>query len=373
MRSLRTAAFAVCALLAVTHQASALEKLPPGVGGKQLGNGWLFADTQGMTLYTFDRDEGAPGHSTCNKDCAVTWPPFIAPADAKPQPDWTIITRDDGTQQWAHKGKPIYKYAADAFPGVTFGDGVGTVWRVAFQQIPTPGEIKIGPTILGQVLADARGMTLYSFDADRAGQKPSCVDTCLKTWLPIVAPALANSFDDWSIVVRDNGLRQWAFKGQALYRHVADVAVGELSGSSIKGWRAVVLEAAPALPPWATIQASDAGELISNEKGLTVYAREYNPRNRRLMATQRQGCTGECLDPEWVPFVAAPDAKPMGSWTLVDMPDGAKQWSYKGQKLFTNLQDTKPGDFKGIRFGGDRSWNAIMRSGQPMQGVTVGG
>ena len=53
--------------------------------------------------------------------------------------------------------------------------------------------------------------------------------------------------------------------------------------------------------------------------------------------------------------------------------DGTRQWAYRGSKLFTNNRDTRPGDFLGIRFGGDRSWAAIMRSGLPMQGVSVGG
>lgn len=367
------AATALCAVFACTTPSFAADKFPDGIGGKQLGNGWQFADAKGMTLYTFDRDEGAPGKSTCNKDCAVTWPPLLVAEGASPQPNWSFIKREDGATQWAYKGKPLYTYAQDAFPGATFGDGVGTVWRVAFEPIPTPGEVRITQTILGQVLADAKGLTLYSYSADKPGQKPGCVDACLKTWVPIVAPAVANNFGDWSVIVRDTGLRQWAFKGVGVYRHVADVAMGEISGNGIKGWQVVVLEPVPPLPPWATIQASDAGELIANEKGLTVYAREFNPRNRRLMATQKPGCNGECYDPEWIPFVAAADAKAFGSWALVEMPDGKKQWSYKGQKLFTNIKDTKPGDFKGIRFGGDRSWNAIMRSGQPMQGVTVGG
>jgi hypothetical protein len=42
-------------------------------------------------------------------------------------------------------------------------------------------------------------------------------------------------------------------------------------------------------------------------------------------------------------------------------------------RLFTNDLDERPGDFWGIRFGGDRWWQTIMRSGLPMQGTDVGG
>jgi predicted lipoprotein with Yx(FWY)xxD motif len=63
----------------------------------------------------------------------------------------------------------------------------------------------------------------------------------------------------------------------------------------------------------------------------------------------------------------------VGSWGITQLQDGKLQWTYKGNKLYTNALDTRPGDFKGIRFGGDRSWSAIMRDGEPMQGVSVGG
>jgi predicted lipoprotein with Yx(FWY)xxD motif len=355
--------------LALSGQVLAIEGLPPGIGGKMLGHGWQFADASGKTLYTFDRDEGAPGTSTCNGECVVTWPPMLAPADAKPAGDWSTITREDGAAQWAYKGMPLYRYASDAFEYATFGDGVNGAWRTAFQPIATPGEIKITQTILGQVLADAKGLTLYAQEGDKA----SCDTKCLQTWQPIAAPWLGNAFDDFSVVARENGFRQWAFKGKPLYRNIADVGPGEISGHTAKGWKSVVLEPAAPLPPWATVQSSDAGQLIANEQGLTVYAHEFNPRNRRAVLGRPANCVGECVDPQWIPFIAATDAKPMGSWALVDLPDGKKQWSYKGNKIYTNVADQKPGDFKGIRFGGDRSWAAIMRNGQPMQGVTVGG
>jgi predicted lipoprotein with Yx(FWY)xxD motif len=368
MRS-RFLAAAVLAVLAASP-AVALDT-PPGIGTKRQGDGWLLADDKGMTLYTYDRDEGAPGKSTCNEDCALTWPPLLASADAKPMKHWSIIVRDDGAAQWAFQGKPLYRYTQDAFPGGTFGDGVGEVWRVAFQPIALPGEMRMGSTRLGRVLTDAKGGTLYA-RADAPGDPAKCDAACMKTWQPIVAPAMARAFDDFTIVVHASGLRQWAYQGKALYRYAQDVNPGETAGHDVGPWRAVVLEPAPPLPPWATVQASDAGELIANKDGLTVYSHAYNPRNRRAFRTP--GCEGECVDTvQWVPFLADADAKSLGSWAILDLPDGKRQWTYKGMKLYTNIHDKGPGDFKGIRFGGDRAFAAIMRNGQPMQGVSVGG
>jgi predicted lipoprotein with Yx(FWY)xxD motif len=85
----------------------------------------------GMTLYTFDRDTAGSGKSVCNSQCAANWPPLVPTATAQPLGDYTIITRDDGSRQWAMKGKPLYYWAKDAKPGDKTGDNVMNVWRVA--------------------------------------------------------------------------------------------------------------------------------------------------------------------------------------------------------------------------------------------------
>ncbi|NBW88968.1 MAG: HD domain-containing protein [Gammaproteobacteria bacterium] len=116
-----------------------------------------------------------------------------------------------------------------------------------------------------------------------------------------------------------------------------------------------------------------AGELIADQRGLTVYAHGVNARGQRAYRGAVTCPDGVCIDAQWRPFIAAAGARAVGSWGLAKLQDGRLQWTYKGQKLYTNALDQKPGEFKGIRFGGDRSWSAIMRSGEPMQGVSVGG
>ena len=85
------------------------------------------ADASGRTLYTFDRD--AAGASNCNDACAKVWPPFAAKDDASAKGAWTIVSRADGSRQWALDGKPLYVYAGDAKAGDAFGDGQGGVWH----------------------------------------------------------------------------------------------------------------------------------------------------------------------------------------------------------------------------------------------------
>ena len=85
----------------------------------------------GMTLYTFDKDATGAGKSVCNGPCATNWPPLRAEADARASGDYSVVTRDDGSRQWAYKGKPLYFWVKDAKPGDRTGDGVNNAWRLA--------------------------------------------------------------------------------------------------------------------------------------------------------------------------------------------------------------------------------------------------
>jgi predicted lipoprotein with Yx(FWY)xxD motif len=80
----------------------------------------------GKPIYTFDRDE--PGKSNCVDRCAAAWPPVAASADAKPVGNWTVITRPDGSSQWAIDGKPVYTFVRDTGTTAT-GDGMNG-WHV---------------------------------------------------------------------------------------------------------------------------------------------------------------------------------------------------------------------------------------------------
>ena len=125
-RNIVTAAVATQVLLAGIGLAVAEDYGPLKVQKTSMGN--VLTDPKGMTLYTFDKDTS--GKSNCNGECAEYWPPVNAKADAKPVGDLTVITRDDGTKQWADGGKPLYTYVKDKQPGDVTGDKVNNVWHV---------------------------------------------------------------------------------------------------------------------------------------------------------------------------------------------------------------------------------------------------
>jgi predicted lipoprotein with Yx(FWY)xxD motif len=93
--------------------------------------GGVLTGPNGMTLYTFDKDTAGSGKSVCNGPCANNWPPLMAAESDRASGDYSIVTRDDGSKQWAIKGKPLYYWVKDAKPGDMTGDGFNKVWQVA--------------------------------------------------------------------------------------------------------------------------------------------------------------------------------------------------------------------------------------------------
>ena len=89
----------------------------------------IMTNSAGMTLYTFDKDATGSGKSACNGPCAALWPPLAAGATDQSGGDWTVITRDDGSRQWAYLGRPLYLWAKDQKPGDVTGDGFNKVWH----------------------------------------------------------------------------------------------------------------------------------------------------------------------------------------------------------------------------------------------------
>jgi predicted lipoprotein with Yx(FWY)xxD motif len=93
----------------------------------------LLTDSAGLTLYVFDNDLTVPGKSACIGSCLNMWTPFFVKPGAKASADYSLITRDDGKQQWAYKGRPLYRWYNDKKPGDQDGDGLRQAWHVARQ------------------------------------------------------------------------------------------------------------------------------------------------------------------------------------------------------------------------------------------------
>jgi predicted lipoprotein with Yx(FWY)xxD motif len=93
--------------------------------------GMILTGPNGMTLYTFANDK-EPGKSACNGGCATNWPPLsMKGGDPEPKAPLSVITRADGSKQYAYKGKPLYYWKDDKKAGDTTGHKVRDIWFVA--------------------------------------------------------------------------------------------------------------------------------------------------------------------------------------------------------------------------------------------------
>ena len=112
----------------------------------------------------------------------------------------------------------------------------------------------VRPTLgFGPILTTADGMSVYWHDAYtyqlgghglRHGTPPrplvgrnigmkGCDADCLKMWRPVKAPADARPSGYWDVATREDGVKQWVYKGYALYTYAGDKKPGDLTGNDI--------------------------------------------------------------------------------------------------------------------------------------------
>jgi predicted lipoprotein with Yx(FWY)xxD motif len=230
-------------------------KMPDGLALLDSANvsGEALVNDLGMPLYTFDKDPKG-GKPTCiAQPCSEHWAPYVAAQLAKPVGDFTVVDRGDGVFQWAFKGKPLYSYDGDIVAGDTNGNGLENYWHVAtiMRNFMPQGVTVAHNRFGGNNLALSDGKTLYVRDRVvstttghnlRTGIRgnpmvgkilgtTSCTAECTKTWIPLAAPADAQPSAYWDVVARDDGSKQWTYRGFAVYSNVNDKNPGDMLGN----------------------------------------------------------------------------------------------------------------------------------------------
>jgi predicted lipoprotein with Yx(FWY)xxD motif len=89
-----------------------------------------------------------------------------------------------------------------------------------------------GDTARGKALVDLNGMTLYVFDRDGKGRS-NCNAQCALSWLPLIADTDAQASGSFSFITRDDGRKQWAYKGKPLYTWAKDKKPGDATGDGV--------------------------------------------------------------------------------------------------------------------------------------------
>jgi predicted lipoprotein with Yx(FWY)xxD motif len=113
-----------------------------------LGNvsdlGMVLVNSQGMTLYDFQKDDGT--ESSCYGECAGFWPPLLTKGEPQPSngADASLLgttERKDGTTQVTYDGHPLYTFVEDTKPGEANGndlDKFGGEWYALNSQGEEP-------------------------------------------------------------------------------------------------------------------------------------------------------------------------------------------------------------------------------------------
>ncbi|QEV21539.1 SCO0930 family lipoprotein [Streptomyces alboniger] len=237
---------------------------------KKLGK--VVTDSEGFTLYRFDKDTAQPPKSNCDAACLKAWPAVAADgAKAAPGVDASLlgeVTTTDGTKQLTIDGWPMYRFAKDAKPGDAKGQGVGGTWYAAAPDgkkasaapaEKAPEEAAPEETApadpaglstrkdpkLGEIVVDKNGMTVYRFTKDSAWPiKSNCVGACAEKW-PAVAPvdksdAVGIKKKGYMTYDRPDGGKQQTIDCWPLYTFAGDKKAGDTNGQGVGGtWYAV--------------------------------------------------------------------------------------------------------------------------------------
>jgi predicted lipoprotein with Yx(FWY)xxD motif len=248
-----------------------------------------------------------------------------------------------------------------------------------------PADVRVERTGVGDVVADANGMTLYVFVDDLLTSRPSaCTGDCANDWIPALAPRKvtvgAGISGHVGTVIRQDGQRQLTMDGRPLYRFVGDRKPGDVRGNGIGNlWWAMTptgLSATqypvptpqygPAGPYTLSVVQTADGSVVADSRGQALYAYTDD-------TSTSSACVADWCMVDW-PAVQAngtPTATPRISAPLTVMSgaDGLAQVALGGHPLYTFAGDLRPGDIRGEGVGGD--WflvspaGALVRPGGP--------
>jgi len=243
-------------------------KVPAGFAVKTTTVGRLLTTDKNYSIYAFDADSS--DQSMCDDLCTQTWNPVVAPAIARIQGEWSVLERSPGVRQWVYRGKPLYTYALD--PGSWSQEGSDVPgWNNVFTQVPGayPDSFTAQDTLSGQVLADANGMTIYTYVCgDDSADQLACdhpqdtqvyrlamcgggdAEKCQRHWPYVEAgdAAVGNS-GAWRVVSIDpktghfaaaeqeDALRVWAYRDRPVYTYGPDNEPGDVHGAGTGEWR----------------------------------------------------------------------------------------------------------------------------------------
>ncbi len=243
-------------------------RIPPGFAVKTTTTGRLLTNDKNYSVYTYEGD--SLDASMCNTECTRTWKPVIAPAMARARGEWSTLERSPGVRQWLYRGKPLYRYVLDQYSWSLQGSDVPGWDNVYTQLAPAyPPSFTVQKTLAGDVLADARGMTIYTYVCgDDSADQLACdhpddtqvyrlamcgggdATKCQEYWPYVQAEkGTLKGNRAWTVISIDpmtghraapeqpDALSVWAYRDRPIYTFGGDKQPGAVRGAGTGEWR----------------------------------------------------------------------------------------------------------------------------------------
>ncbi|MFT5297254.1 MAG: putative lipoprotein with Yx(FWY)xxD motif [Colwellia sp.] len=227
-------------------------------------------------------------------------------------------------------------------------------------QIATPTVSVINES--GSLIIAESGLSLYTFDNDSIDAStcigtPEDTDTCAGKWPPLLAGDGAVATDLMTIITRDTGDTQWAYKGKPLYQWFEDTAQGDINGDGVGGvWHlsrpmpltsAAINGVTTYIGNKTIASVTDSTGVLEavrlNKEGFTLYTFDNDP-------IDDSACAGACIN-AWPPLLADEGSMAMAPLSLITATNGNVQWAYKGKPLYFFANDAAAGDVNGDEAG----------------------
>lgn len=231
------------------------------------------------------------------------------------------------------------------------------------------GPASVQSTAFGPVLATPEGQTLYWWPRDETTPgKSQCTDerfssyrhvtgaevyfprpdsrgSCADKWPPFTAPEGAEPVGDWSLISREDGARQWAYRGKPLHTSIKDGQPGEVNGLSVTvtsygGWEPAM--APLGMPPGVKLRRTVKGVILTTDNDVPLY---------------RKACT-DCPQAALTPLLAAAMMNPGGDWSVSRGSGGIHQYSYQGQAVYQGREPLR--GISGSRLSVPEGWEVLL-------------
>ena len=172
--------------------------------------------------------------------------------------------------------------------------------------------------------------------------------SCTQAWPPVLAAADAKPVGKWTIITREDGRRQWAYDGHALYTSILDHHRGDVLGADSLRLggdngddpaKRFPVQPPPDIPAGFKVSTARAGRLLQTDSYFSVYMSDRD-------GADKSNCDEVCAK-IWIPMLAPESARPHGEWSVIERSPGVLQWAFRKKPLYRYALDSDARSYEG--------------------------